>query len=80
MTRTETDDNDDKADFYVPFSVSDERWNVEEVRDHVYVITDKDGDGREMRVTGADTLAHPKPDYDPDDHEGNAGDDTCVVS
>lgn len=60
--------NKDHADYYVGLTVSTERWDVEEVpnRDHVYVITDKDGSGREMRVTGSDTLARPKPDYSPD--------------
>lgn len=74
----EVDDNEDQADYYVPFTVSTERWDVEEVRDHVYVIKGKDGNGQEMRVTGSDTLAYPKPDYNPDEDDGDSG--SCTIS
>ena len=37
----ETEDNEDKADYYVKFYVTKERWNVKKVRDHVFVITDE---------------------------------------
>ena len=77
----ESPENDDKADYYVGFTVSTERWDVEEVRDHVYVITDKNGDGQDMRVTGSDTIAREKPEYHPnkdDDHEDVFDDDFFV--
>ena len=60
----ETEDNEDKADYYVKFYVTKERWNVKKVRDHVFVITDKKGNGKEMRVTGSDILAYPKPAFE----------------
>ena len=59
----ETSDNKGKADYVVPFTTHNYLWNVQKVRDGVYVITDLAGKPREMKVTGSGQIAQRKPEW-----------------
>lgn len=59
--------NKNLADYVVRLRGKTDRWKVQQVRKHVYVIKAKRGKTHDTRVGGSrtDTIAHPKPDYNP---------------